>query len=1302
MHRRFFQLLFLAGWSFLAGWTPRAEALTLQPPRMVLNRSLFLTWDVYADAGFVSYEVFGSTTAGFTPGASNRLATLTNAELSYARIRSLSPLTRYYFRVRLNTTGGSTDSVEVNAQTLADGNETVIPGMMYHIVQPRAQFPTGYDPGGWMSTENFTRDLDYLKAHGVNCVGYQEILDRINSGVPLPPNPLFLTFDDAYVAYGQYAVPLLVAHDYQSVNAVVTRKTGGNNDWAIPEWPAMPLMTWTQIKECQRQGMWMGAHTQTHVNFYLEPTKLYEITGCRDDLIAQLQTHPRYFCYPWGMGGKHYQTAIDAVAAAGFTLATRTYPAGIATINSERLWFARQFANANDSLRDFLVKLNLDTDKDGLPNYLEMDWGTNDNAADGDGDGLTDYQEAAYDVNAAAYNPHHPTSNPAGKDLDANRADTDLDGLADGAEITLYRTDPLKADTDGDGLADGQEVSTYHSNPLLGDTDGDGMPDGVEVTRGSDPTVVDGRRLYPAAIPDWTAAVELENFDYGGAGLAYSDTTASNLGGVYRPFEGVDIAADTGASNGYTVGWTVPGEWLEYTVNVPADGNYTLTTRVAASGTGGQFRIEVNGTDKTGALTIPNTGAWNAYTLVTKTGVALTAGPQVLRVVMLANTTGGAVGAFDWSRITLEPPPAAQLAYPAGTPWPAPGTIECENFDLGGAGTAYADTTAGNAGGKYRTSDAVDISADAGAGNGSTVGWTTPGEWLEYTVNVATAGTYTIETRVAASGAGGQFRIEVNGADKTGTLAVPNTGAWNAYQIVKKTGVALDAGTQVIRLAMLANGSGGAVGAFDWIRVTAEAAPPSQSAYPAGTPWPAPGTIECENFDLGGAGTAYADTTTGNAGGKYRTGDAVDIAADAGAGNGHTVGWTVPGEWMEYTVNVATAGTYTLDTRVAGLGTGGQFRIAVDEVDVTGALAVPNTGAWNAYAVVAKTGVTLTAGTHVIRLTMVANASGGAVGAFDWIRFTLTAAPVSQSAYPAGTPWPAPGTIECENFDLGGAGTAYTDTTTGNAGGKYRTSEAVDIAADAGAGNGYTVGWTAPGEWLEYTVNVATAGTYTLDTRVAALGAGGQFRIAVDEVDVTGALAVPNTGAWNAYAVVAKTGVTLTAGTHVIRLTMVANASGGAVGAFDWIRFTLTAAATPAPAAVSTPAEAAPPPPTMAGQAVSGLADVRTSDEERQPGAGWATVDGDPATRWQGAPDAQGWWLVLAFEHTRQLSAVRVEWAEGRAGAARCFTSLDAATWTEFAPPAPGEAIALHYLWLVFPAGAPPPDVSEIVLTTAD
>lgn len=36
--------------------------------------------------------------------------------------------------------------------------------------------------------------------------------------------------------------------------------------------------------------------------------------------------------------------------------------------------------------------------------------------------------------------------------------DTDLDGLTDGSEVSIYHTDPLVFDTDGDGVGDGQEV----------------------------------------------------------------------------------------------------------------------------------------------------------------------------------------------------------------------------------------------------------------------------------------------------------------------------------------------------------------------------------------------------------------------------------------------------------------------------------------------------------------------------------------------------------------------------------------------------------------------------------------------------------------------------------------------------------------------------------------------------------------------------------------------------------------------------------------------------------------------------
>ena len=141
-----------------------------------------------------------------------------------------------------------------------------------------------------------------------------------------------------------------------------------------------------------------------------------------------------------------------------------------------------------------------------------------------------------------------------------------------------------------------------------------------------------------------------------------------------------------------------------------------------------------------------------------------------------------------------------------------PGTVEIENFDTGGAGVTYQDTTPANEGGQYRLADAVDISRDAAAGNQHVVGWTRAGEWLEYTVDVNPGGTYTLETRVAAAGAGGQFRILVNGADRTGLLNVPNTGAWNVYQVVQKSGVSLVSGIQTVRVEMVTAGVSGNVG----------------------------------------------------------------------------------------------------------------------------------------------------------------------------------------------------------------------------------------------------------------------------------------------------------------------------------------------------------------------------------------------------------------------------------------------------------------------------------------------------------
>jgi uncharacterized repeat protein (TIGR01451 family) len=57
--------------------------------------------------------------------------------------------------------------------------------------------------------------------------------------------------------------------------------------------------------------------------------------------------------------------------------------------------------------------------------------------------------------------------------------DTDEDGLSDGDEVNIWKTDPLVSDTDGDGLKDGKEVAEG-IDPLKKDTDGDGLDDAID------------------------------------------------------------------------------------------------------------------------------------------------------------------------------------------------------------------------------------------------------------------------------------------------------------------------------------------------------------------------------------------------------------------------------------------------------------------------------------------------------------------------------------------------------------------------------------------------------------------------------------------------------------------------------------------------------------------------------------------------------------------------------------------------------------------------------------------------------
>ncbi|WP_051312828.1 glycosyl hydrolase family 95 catalytic domain-containing protein [Sporocytophaga myxococcoides] len=136
-----------------------------------------------------------------------------------------------------------------------------------------------------------------------------------------------------------------------------------------------------------------------------------------------------------------------------------------------------------------------------------------------------------------------------------------------------------------------------------------------------------------------------------------------------------------------------------------------------------------------------------------------------------------------------------------------------------------------------------------------------------------------------------------------------------------------------------------------------------------GTPWPIPGKIEAEDYDIGGEGIAFHEAnTSGNQGGANYRNDEVDVEMTRDVDGTYNVGYILNGEWLEYTVNVGTTDKYNLLLRVATDGTGKTMHAEMDGQDITGAVSIPNTGGFQTWQTVTIPNLSLTSGKHTLRL----------------------------------------------------------------------------------------------------------------------------------------------------------------------------------------------------------------------------------------------------------------------------------------------------------------------------------------------
>jgi hypothetical protein len=298
----------------------------------------------------------------------------------------------------------------------------------------------------------------------------------------------------------------------------------------------------------------------------------------------------------------------------------------------------------------------------------------------------------------------------------------------------------------------------------------------------------------PAAVP---GTVQAANYDTGGQGVAYNVTSVNGSANSYRS-DGVDLETtadtlDTSAAGGaYDLGWTASGQWFHYTVDVASAGTYAVSLRLAAPAavTDGLHIANSAGTNLTGSITVPTTGGYQDWTTVTAS-ITLPAGVQTLTVDQ--DNAG-----WNIHYLTFAAAGGSGEGPYGGTPAAVPGTVKAANYDTGGSGVAYHVASVNGTANSYR-SDGVDLEVCSDSGCGYDVGWTAAGQWFNYTVNVATAATYTVSLRVAAPAAvtNALHISSSSGTNLSGDVNIPASGGYQDWETVT-TSVTLPAGVQTL------------------------------------------------------------------------------------------------------------------------------------------------------------------------------------------------------------------------------------------------------------------------------------------------------------------------------------------------------------------------------------------------------------------------------------------------------------------------------------------------------------------------
>ncbi len=191
-------------------------------------------------------------------------------------------------------------------------------------------------PSTDISTADFKAHLELLKQERFAVVTLGEVVDRLDSGLPLPERCAVISVDDAYRSFLTVAWPLLKSYGYPATLFVSTDSVGGDE-----------FLSWQELRQLQDEGVEIGNHTASHGYLLHERAGegaaawaarvAEDIRRAQQALTVRLGKAPTLFAYPYG----EFSTPLaDLVKQLGFRAAFGQQ-SGVVGVSTERFRWPR-------------------------------------------------------------------------------------------------------------------------------------------------------------------------------------------------------------------------------------------------------------------------------------------------------------------------------------------------------------------------------------------------------------------------------------------------------------------------------------------------------------------------------------------------------------------------------------------------------------------------------------------------------------------------------------------------------------------------------------------------------------------------------------------------------------------------------------------------------------------------------------------------------------------------------------------------------------------------------------------------